>query len=160
MPEPNRDYLRKLQKKVKDEDLRQEIILLDTFIGAYNARIEMPEFFKEKKQIVGQVYESVCIANQRENTLSLLERINPEEVYVKRKTEMKEIIETENIKEEGLYDYSKRFIKNRILMQIGGRRIENRLLNSGKKWDWIIERDRMAHELIREIDNMNLQKFK
>ena len=175
MLESNSQYLRALKKKIRNAEIRQEIILMDTLIGSYNSRKEMPDFFKKDRQIVGQIYESEYIATQRRNTLDLLEKINQEEVYERRIDEIGEIIRNEEIDTNGIYDYSKRFIGNEKLRKIAGKRIEIRLLNSKerkkitikedmsegeRKKIFNIERNKISYGLIKEIDDINLQKFK
>jgi len=130
MIDSNYQCIRELDQKIEDKSLRCEIVFFDTLIGSYEARKQNPDKFIRQRQITGQILEAEYIAKQRRNTLELLKKNSVIEVHKKLSMKLKPILKNGTVKQEGIYDYSLRFTKSRVLRLTAGKRLETRLKNS------------------------------
>jgi len=113
----NYHLIKKLRKKIENETFRYGIIFLNTFLGAYEARIQEPENFTAFRQISGQIAEARYIAREIQRTLNLLnkENVKVSEVY----DSLTERIEKSNKKitfNDGIYYYLKEILRDEDLI--------------------------------------------
>ena len=127
----NYQIIKEFRKKIKDDDIRYQIIFFDTFIGSCDAYKKKPDNFIKQRQISGKISEAEYIAKRRINTLRLVNEKSEVETLdylVKKALKLKK----ENFPYEEIYDYFKFFKENNSLKERAGKRLETRILSYGK----------------------------
>ncbi len=127
MEQTNSEAIKKLKKAVEEEAVRYKIIFLNTYIGSYEARRNLPPGDFQRGRITAGIEEARYIANQHKETLELLTEKSPSEVFA----DLSERIKTlkGEVPREGLYSVLSYFVGAENLIEIAGKRLEAKMLN-------------------------------
>jgi len=143
MEQTNSEAIKKLKKAVEEEALRYKIIFLNTYIGSYKARTNLPPEHFQRGRITAGIKEAEYIANQHKEALELLAERSPSDVFA----DLSERIKTlkEEVPREGFYSILSYFIGAENLIEMAGKRLEAKMLD-------------LNHDAIQESNDHMLKK--
>jgi len=138
----------KLKNRLKDNQIRYELIFHAVRIGSYNARIEHPEDFDRFRQMTGKIQEATYISREIRYLLDRLKKQSPIDV-LKEMEHTPTSIEKMGYITDGMYSYFKEFwIKGE--QENVGNRLERKLLKNSKKLEENFSDRDIKNNLINE----------
>ena len=153
MEQSNSEIIKKLKKAVEEEALRYKIIFLDTYIGSYEARINLPSEDFQRRRITTEIEEARYIANQHKETLEILAEKSPSEVFA----DLSERIKTlkEEVPREGFYSVLSYFLESETRIEMAGKRLEAKMLDLNRDAIQELNDYMLKKAYYEEISNMH-----